>query len=90
MEGVGDAVHAADGLEHGGLPVDHFFGHHALPEIGVEQRVHGQRIDGDGILFAGARRDLEAGALGAFEKQVGLQIAVLHAETRSYVRDLRR
>ena len=36
-EGVGDAIHAADGLEHGGLPVDLFFVELSLGKVGGEE-----------------------------------------------------
>ena len=36
-EAVGDAVHAADGLEHGGLPVDLFFVELADGHVGGEE-----------------------------------------------------
>ena len=68
VKGVGDAIHAADGLEHGGLPVNDFFCEHALPQIGVEEGVHGEGVDGLGHFFARARRNLEARALGAFKE----------------------
>ena len=79
-EGEGDAVHAADGLEHGGLPLDHVFNQHAVPEIGVEELVHGERIVDGGRLGAGAGRDSVAGAVGAFEEQIGIEVAVLAEE----------
>src|SRR5271163_2664374 len=77
-EGHRNLVHAADGLEHGGLPVDHLLGHQALPQVGVEQGVHGKGVDGSRALLARAGWYGEAGTLGAFVEQVGLEIAVLN------------
>ena len=45
-EGLGDAVHAADGLEHRRLEIEPLLEQHARPHIVVEQQVerHGSRM----------------------------------------------
>jgi hypothetical protein len=53
-EGVGDAVHAADGLEHGGLPVELLLVEDVVPEVGVEQGAHVDGLAEDAGLGAGA------------------------------------
>ena len=80
LEGARNLVHAADGLEHGGLPVDDVLGEETIPQVCIEQRVHGQRIARHAGLRSGAGQHFVAGALGAGESAVGFEIAVLGEE----------
>ena len=64
-EAVADAVHAADGLEHGGLPVDLVLVELALAEVGGEQLGELERLVEDLFDRSGAGRCGEAAAGGA-------------------------
>ena len=53
-ERSGDLVHAADGLEHGGLHVEGLVKEHALPEVFVEQGVHIKGLEENASVVARA------------------------------------
>ena len=80
LERAGNLIHAADGLKHGGLPVDDVFGEQAIPQIGVEQRVHGQRIARLTGLGPGAGQHFVAGALRAGKFAVRFEVAIFREE----------
>ena len=86
-EGVGDAVHAADGLEHGGLHLKLLLEEDAVPEVGVEQGVHVDGLAEDsgfgacaggfdvaGILTSGVFAGVVERAVGAEETEHAVAI----------------
>ena len=74
-EAVGDAVHASDWLEHGGLPVDLLFVELAGGHIGGEELGELEGLVDDELVWSGAGRDREAGTHAAGVTVVGAEIA---------------
>ncbi len=57
---MGDAVHPAHGLKHGGLVIQALFKHDARPKRRIEQRAHRQRFAAFFVDFRGARQALQS------------------------------
>ena len=64
-KGVRNPVHAAHGLEHGGLHIKHFFKQNPVPEVLIEQRVHVDGLAQQSGLISRARSLYVTGALAA-------------------------
>jgi len=74
-EAVGDAVHAADGLEHGCLPVDLLFVELACGQVGGEELGEAERFVENGFCGACAAACDEASTHGSGVMAVGVEVA---------------
>src|ERR1700758_732342 len=74
-EAISDAVHASDGLEHGGLPIDLLLVELSLGKIGGQQFADPERLMQSGLCKTGSTRCAEAGARGADVITTAVEIA---------------
>ena len=79
-EAVGDAIHAADGLEHGGLPVDLFIVELAGGHVGGEEFGEVERLVQNGVDGACARTCDETCTRGAGVTSIFVQVAEVPKE----------